>query len=72
MKQKIKAKSNYKARGSSVGLYCSVHICTEPKHAANHGARSVPTVRNDEGGGRIEPELCNGQNDAHTLRPVSG
>lgn len=27
MKQKIKAKSNYKARGgSSVDLYCSVHM----------------------------------------------
>lgn len=26
MKQKIKAKSNYKARGSSVDLYCSVHV----------------------------------------------
>ena len=26
MKQKIKAKSNYKARGSSVNLYCSVHM----------------------------------------------
>lgn len=25
-KQKIKAKSNYKARGSSVDLYCSVHV----------------------------------------------
>ena len=26
MKQKIKAKSNYKARDSSVDLYCSVHV----------------------------------------------
>lgn len=26
MKQKIKAKSNYKARDSSVDLYCSVHM----------------------------------------------
>ena len=26
MSGKIKAKSNYKARGSSVDLYCSVHV----------------------------------------------
>ena len=26
MKQKVKTKSNYKARGSSVDLYCSVHV----------------------------------------------
>lgn len=26
MKQKVKTKSNYKARGSSVNLYCSVRV----------------------------------------------
>ena len=26
MKQKVKTKSSYKARGSSVDLYCSVHV----------------------------------------------
>ena len=26
MSGKIKAKSNYKARGSSVDLYCSMHV----------------------------------------------
>lgn len=26
MKQKVKTKSNYKARGNSVDLYCSVHV----------------------------------------------
>ena len=26
MKRKVKTKSNYKVRGSSVDLYCSVHV----------------------------------------------
>ena len=38
MKQKIKAKSNYKARGSSVDPYCSVHVQHKARVAAasNH------------------------------------
>ena len=39
MKQKIKAKSNYKARGSSVDLYCSVHM-----HRAKARSKSRCTV----------------------------
>ena len=36
---------------AAASICTAPYICTEPKHAANHGARSVPTVRNDEGGG---------------------
>ena len=40
MKQKIKAKSNYKARGSSVDLYCSVHM-----HRAKARSKSRSRIR---------------------------
>ena len=31
--KKAKAKSNYKVRGSSVDLYCSVHVCRAKGHS---------------------------------------
>ena len=42
MSGKIKAKSNYKARGSSVDLYCSVHV--------HHAARSAHAAKDAEEG----------------------
>ena len=45
---------------------------TAPKAAASRAARPVRTAKDAEGSGGCEPELRNGRNDAHALRPVSG
>lgn len=71
MGRKAKIKSNYKASGSSVDLYCSVHV-RRTKARTNHGARSVLGARNGEGGDRIEFELRDGGHDGYPACAVFG
>lgn len=71
MKQKVKTKSNYKARSSSVDLYCSVRV-----HRAKGRSKSSCKVstrgKDTEEVMGLEPELRNGWHDAHALCSVSG
>ena len=55
---------------AAASICTAPYMCSEPKHAANHGARSVLAAKKDEGRVRDGFRLCDGRHGADSFGAI--